>query len=144
MAAPAVPPGWPRLSGGVFIEPAAVGPLARLLSSESRHQWSVNGARLVAPLQRLLEALMEEAKAQPLPEVRWISTAAAAEILGVSPQSVRNLIKAGQLVGRPEGRSWLVEEASVDSRASLCALPAQSAKDQVRRGSQSVAKLRAG
>lgn len=140
MAAPVVPPGWPRLSGGVFVEPAAVAPLARLLEGERRRQLSVNGAQLTAPLARLLVALIEEAKSQPLPTVTWMSSAAAAKVLGCTSQAVRNMIADERLVGRLEGRSWLVEKASVDSQASLLTLPGKARKarsDGVRKVSQS-------
>lgn len=44
----------------------------------------------------------------------WISVAEAAKQLGVSPVAVRNRLSQGQLVGRRNGRQWLVDAGSLD------------------------------
>lgn len=44
----------------------------------------------------------------------WISVVEAAEQLGVSPVAVRNRLTHGQLVGRRNGRQWLVDAKSLD------------------------------
>ncbi len=43
----------------------------------------------------------------------WMSTAQAAEALGVSPGRVRQLLLARQLPGRKLGREWLIRRADI-------------------------------
>lgn len=50
--------------------------------------------------------------------VAMVSTSDAAKLLGVSPRRVRALIEAGDLKAQRVGRAWLVDEASVRSRAN--------------------------
>lgn len=45
-----------------------------------------------------------------------LSTQQAAEKLGISQVRVRELLKSGKLKGRRVGRSWVVDESSVDAR----------------------------
>ena len=47
-----------------------------------------------------------------------LTTAEAAEILGVSPRRVISLIESGDLVAERFGRQWMVDERSVEKRAS--------------------------
>lgn len=46
--------------------------------------------------------------------VRWISTAAAAERLGVGAHAVRKRLRAGTLSGELVGRTWRVDAAEVE------------------------------
>lgn len=46
-------------------------------------------------------------------ESKYISTAVAAERIGVDPRHVRVLIDSGKLKGLKIGRNWLVSIASV-------------------------------
>ncbi len=43
----------------------------------------------------------------------YVTTAEAAERLGMWPKSVRNLLKAGRLHGLKVGRDWLVKKSSL-------------------------------
>lgn len=52
-------------------------------------------------------------------EPSWMSVAAAAEKLRVSPQRVGQLIKSGALVGRKSRHTWLVSTRSVEGRVQL-------------------------
>jgi excisionase family DNA binding protein len=45
-----------------------------------------------------------------------ITTTEAAALLGVTPQRVRALIKAGILEAEKWGRDWQIDEESVESR----------------------------
>jgi predicted site-specific integrase-resolvase len=43
----------------------------------------------------------------------WIRASQAADRLGLSPQAVRNLLRAGKLAGQQRDGRWMVEESSV-------------------------------
>ncbi|MFY1673687.1 helix-turn-helix domain-containing protein [Plantactinospora sp. WMMB334] len=45
-----------------------------------------------------------------------IDTVTAAELLGVSPNRVRQLARSGQVNGRHVGRSWWIDRNSVEAR----------------------------
>lgn len=49
------------------------------------------------------------------PEGRtWYTTAEAGKKLGVTPERVRQLIKAGVLAGKREGHGWLVSQGAIE------------------------------
>jgi excisionase family DNA binding protein len=48
-----------------------------------------------------------------------MTTTEAAAALGISPQRVWQLLRAGKLGGRKVGRDWQVDEASVKKRRLL-------------------------
>ena len=47
-----------------------------------------------------------------------LSTSEAARMLGVTPRRVTELIRSGLLVAQRSGRSWEVDEESVERRLS--------------------------
>ncbi len=49
----------------------------------------------------------------------WMSTAQAADALGVSPGRVRQLLLAHQLQGRKLGREWLIRRADLQRFMAL-------------------------
>ena len=51
-------------------------------------------------------------------DINLISTAEAADLLGVTPQRITQLIRNGQLDGTMIGGRWLVDRASVEARRS--------------------------
>jgi excisionase family DNA binding protein len=48
-----------------------------------------------------------------------IDTTAAADLLGVTPNRIRQLVRAGDLTGRRVGRTWLVDRASTELRKAV-------------------------
>jgi excisionase family DNA binding protein len=112
---PLLPPGC------VLVSPAAAVGLIELLEP-GRRQLRYDGITLLPePLRSTLEALDASAQLKrgepPTTLVasppRWLSTSAAAELVGVSRQSVHKAIKAGRVRSDRRGRSVVVSEASV-------------------------------
>lgn len=65
----------------------------------------------------LRDADVEQLRAKyARPAVPTVSTAEAAKALGVSPATVANLIKRGQLRAHRAGKLWLVEAAQLERR----------------------------
>ena len=61
----------------------------------------------------------------------WLTTEEAAEILDYHPESVRRMLRKGQLQSKKFGRTWMIEKASIDTfQASLGSNP----KTDPRRG----------
>ena len=50
---------------------------------------------------------------------KLLTTAEAAEILGINPVAVINAIKRGSLPGVKRGRDWFIDEDDVQARARL-------------------------
>lgn len=120
-----------RLGGGqVLLRGAAVQVVAQLAALGARHWYSVDGARVSAPVQRLLDALEAEAKEhvrEPVrPDVRntppatssgmstatqWQSSAQVATSLRCTERHVRRI--ATSLGGRRVGARWEFDPAEV-------------------------------
>jgi excisionase family DNA binding protein len=108
-------------AGCVLVSPAAALGLVELLEP-GRRQLRYDGiTSLPEPLGSTLEALDASARlkrGEPVTPLvaaapRWLSTSAAAELVGVSRQSVHKAIKAGRVRSDRRGRSVVVSEASV-------------------------------
>jgi len=52
-------------------------------------------------------------------EGRWVTTKQAAEILGVEPSRVRQLILSGQLPASKPGREWMLRRRDVEAFRDL-------------------------
>jgi hypothetical protein len=66
-------------------------------------------------VQAIALAASEEAQAAA-DEARWITTAQAATVLGITANGVRDLLRRGRLDGRRRECGWRVDVASVRSR----------------------------
>jgi excisionase family DNA binding protein len=70
-------------------------------------------AEVIAPLRAEVKALREELAAMRAPASAWVSVTEAAEVLGVSNETVRRRIRAGEIASRGAGRGLMVERASL-------------------------------
>lgn len=78
---------------------------------EAGHQWSEHRAAV--------DGSTEVDVAEVPPSSSEIDTAGAAELLGVSPRRVRQLIDAGELNARRASRFWLLDRKEVELRRGV-------------------------
>jgi excisionase family DNA binding protein len=75
-----------------------------------------DGTAAIAPgVRDVLSALDVSASGQPFASMdgtRWVSTAEAARLAGVSERSVRRLAESGRIRARRPGRDWQVDHDS--------------------------------
>lgn len=76
------------------------------LSPASRHE-----------LTSLIDTRIAEALRRHRPERRWVSVREAAKILGISERAVRGRIERGRISVQHQGRSVLVDLASLDRQS---------------------------
>ena len=98
--------------------------LQRLMADQRRERLPP-AASLRFLAERLARGRPEPAS-EPVRGAGWITTRAAAVLLGVSERRVRAMAQAGRLSAHHDGRKWLLDESDVLARAGRYTAPARS------------------